>query len=522
LSGTELFTTNRATTVVSSGGTTAPAGGTSESWTVVSPAGFPAAVTGVSQFHVADPSAPSEMIAVTNVSGTTWTVTRGAESTTPVAHAAGFTVYQVATAGALTQLRGVDWVNAVTQFGADPTGTADSTSAITTAIAALPAAGGVVYFPAGTYKTTGGHNVPLNVSIFGDGKNATTFNHRGVSTWCFFNGSLTGGANPPNMMGKFSGFTISGQSGGNGTGGFGTQVGVKILNCLFFHVEDIHFTLLYEGLLIDGGDEGALGAGTFAGNGYVSNVTSSNIYYALHIYRWVTDTTYSFCYGYGNSPVVAGSAGLWVDSKASTSTFLNPSYEGFDTGYLITTTQQSLTFLNPRVENCNTLVSFTGGTTGVTVIGANHASNWTGAASAVYSSPFQPSQLTGILTIYRQVSASATPSATLGTYGSVVTLAAEAGFTGFAPLLVEWTTSGLATETVTVQSVTTYSDNTTNTQTLTTASSNGTNSLSVNATCQLLSGGDGRIVRQVTFAIKSSISSSAASATFMLAGINLP
>src|ERR1017187_5757209 len=62
---------------------------------------FGAATTGVSQFHVSDPSAPSEIIAVTNVSGTTWTVTRGAESTTPVPHATGFLVFQTTTAGFL-------------------------------------------------------------------------------------------------------------------------------------------------------------------------------------------------------------------------------------------------------------------------------------------------------------------------------------------------------------------------------------------------------------------------------------
>ena len=53
------------------------------------------ASTGVSQFHVADAAAPTEIIVVTNVSGTTWTVTRGADSTTPVTHTAGFTIYQV-------------------------------------------------------------------------------------------------------------------------------------------------------------------------------------------------------------------------------------------------------------------------------------------------------------------------------------------------------------------------------------------------------------------------------------------
>ena len=46
-------------------------------------------------------AANSEIIAVTNVSGTTWTVTRGVEGTTPVVHSAGFTVLQVITAGFL-------------------------------------------------------------------------------------------------------------------------------------------------------------------------------------------------------------------------------------------------------------------------------------------------------------------------------------------------------------------------------------------------------------------------------------
>lgn len=99
----ELFA-NLPQTAVTSGGTTAPASGTTETWTVASPASFPAANSGATpptRFHVADIAANSEIIAVTNVSGTTWTVTRGSENTVPVAHAPGFTVYQVVTAGAL-------------------------------------------------------------------------------------------------------------------------------------------------------------------------------------------------------------------------------------------------------------------------------------------------------------------------------------------------------------------------------------------------------------------------------------
>ena len=152
----EVFA-NQPSTTVSSGGTDAPASGTVEMWTVASSAEFPAAsssATPPTQFHVADAlaSASSELIAVTNVSGSTWTVTRGAEGTTPVTHLGGFTIYQVVTAGGMQQASRVDWLNVVTMFGADPTGTADCTTAFQDAVNALPASGGVVYLPGGTFK----------------------------------------------------------------------------------------------------------------------------------------------------------------------------------------------------------------------------------------------------------------------------------------------------------------------------------------------------------------------------------
>lgn len=99
---TELYT-NLGSTTVSAGGTTAPAPGTTETWTVVSSASFPAAVTGISQFHVVDddPTKQTEIILVTNVSGSSWSVTRGAEGTTPVTHTTGFPVAQILPASVL-------------------------------------------------------------------------------------------------------------------------------------------------------------------------------------------------------------------------------------------------------------------------------------------------------------------------------------------------------------------------------------------------------------------------------------
>ncbi len=114
----EVFANNPSTTV-SSGGTSAPAGGTVESWTVASSASFAAVKFGAQQFHVADPAQPSEMLAVQAVSGTTWTVMRGAEGSAPVVHASGFTVVQVVTAAALANLEYQSWQFPVAAYGAE-------------------------------------------------------------------------------------------------------------------------------------------------------------------------------------------------------------------------------------------------------------------------------------------------------------------------------------------------------------------------------------------------------------------
>jgi pectate lyase-like protein len=67
------------------------------------------------------------------------------------------------------------WVN-VTNFGADPTGSIDSTTAINNAIASLPGTGGVVYLPTGTYKISGALNYGGGVTLMGDGANSSIIN----------------------------------------------------------------------------------------------------------------------------------------------------------------------------------------------------------------------------------------------------------------------------------------------------------------------------------------------------------
>lgn len=167
---TEVFANDPSTTI-SSGGTTAPASGTTETWTGASWASFPVAATGATQFHVYDTAAGygSELILVRNISGTTASVTRGAEGTTPVAHVTGFTVTQPITAGFLGNL--VQCASIVS-FGADPTGAADSTAAIQAAWEnGLP-----VYAPAGNYLVgTGGVSLIWQPGLVFFGPYAGTF-----------------------------------------------------------------------------------------------------------------------------------------------------------------------------------------------------------------------------------------------------------------------------------------------------------------------------------------------------------
>ena len=100
---------NDAVGTVTSGGTTAPTAGTSESWTVTASVAFPVASSGATpptQFYVCDVAVPTEKMLVTvapggSGSGQSWTVTRGADSTATTTHASGFTIQQVATHGTL-------------------------------------------------------------------------------------------------------------------------------------------------------------------------------------------------------------------------------------------------------------------------------------------------------------------------------------------------------------------------------------------------------------------------------------
>lgn len=165
------------TTAAGSSGTTAPVTGTVETWTVASSTSFPAASTTLgTQFHIADPAQPTEVILVTNVSGTTWTVTRGAESTTPVAHATGATFRQVVTAGVLRTFPQVQYL---TPTG-DTTGAADLAN-FNTAVGNLPNGGVIVLAPA-TFYTNAAWTLPAQTTSGSSGGGPVCLQGSGPAT----------------------------------------------------------------------------------------------------------------------------------------------------------------------------------------------------------------------------------------------------------------------------------------------------------------------------------------------------
>lgn len=102
----EIFT-NAASCVIATNGYNggsstgdAPASNTAQTWTMgTGNTSFPSASNSsvpATYFYIRDPAdATNEIIQVTNVSGTTWSVTRGAEGTATATHAAGATFVQV-------------------------------------------------------------------------------------------------------------------------------------------------------------------------------------------------------------------------------------------------------------------------------------------------------------------------------------------------------------------------------------------------------------------------------------------
>lgn len=99
-----------------------------------------------------------------------------------------------------------DWIN-VRYFGADPTGVRDSTNAFLAAVASIPAIGGTIYCPAGTYLIAS--QITFNKArsfVIGDGKNLTIWKWTGAAGTMF---SFDNGASPLFQCGFYGGNFIA-------------------------------------------------------------------------------------------------------------------------------------------------------------------------------------------------------------------------------------------------------------------------------------------------------------------------
>lgn len=106
----------------------------------------------------------SEIMLVTGVAGTVWTVTRATEGTTAAAHASAATVTQILTKSSFLDAHWFD----VRNYGATGDGATDDTAAIQAAITAA-LGGGTVMFPPGTYIVSSPLTVTSSIHLQGRG-----------------------------------------------------------------------------------------------------------------------------------------------------------------------------------------------------------------------------------------------------------------------------------------------------------------------------------------------------------------
>ena len=131
----------------------------------------------------------------------------------------------------------MDWLN-VAQYGADPTSSADSTTAIQNAISALPSTGGVVYLPAGRYKVSSTLTTALPVTIAGDGRWATQVNFTGTGDCVRM--YTTANLSTQQWGGGVRDLTIDGTSAGNSSTGL--HIGDNAYYELNVHVQNFSGT----------------------------------------------------------------------------------------------------------------------------------------------------------------------------------------------------------------------------------------------------------------------------------------
>lgn len=175
----------------------------------------------------------------------------------------------------------IGWLN-VLEYGAIGNGVADDTAAIQSAINALPVAGGLIYFPAGTYIISASLSVTVSKTIF-DGTGSVLKAAAGLSgspfitfrnvDYCqitqniFFNGNWVSGVSAIYLIGSIAGlFNLRGDQLGYGVKCFATVAAGAGRN-VAMNAFDIVIRNGINGMTF-------LGDGTyFASNNYINRIS---------------------------------------------------------------------------------------------------------------------------------------------------------------------------------------------------------------------------------------------------------
>jgi hypothetical protein len=143
-------------------------------------------------------------------------------------------------------------------------GIADDTTAIATALAGLPATGGTVFLPPGTYKTTATLDLGTNKRLIGSGRYATIISYTGSSIAINMGVATQTVAPPSGTAGVFD-LKINGA--GQTTSG---SVGIRVIKLQFPTIERVAIENIESALVFDASD-------LWVADGHVLNLTTNQV-----------------------------------------------------------------------------------------------------------------------------------------------------------------------------------------------------------------------------------------------------
>lgn len=271
------------------------------------------------------------------------------------------------------------WINAKhPAYGAVGDDVNDDTAEIQAALNALPAAGGVVFLPAGTYKISSSLDLGLKKSLVGEGWETTTIHYTG-SAHAINIGDPAAVTAPAAALNRLANLAINGP--GASTVG---SIGVRVTKSLFPHVENVKVSNSETGFRIDGGD-------LWIASGKIIGPRTTAVKFGMLITadsgKQVNDMTILGGYIYGGGGE-SNAYGIKVEASSDTNRFIGASVEGFggtgSKGFWVTSGASfGHNFIATRSEGCTTHFLLDSGATNHVVIGHNQEVTDNGFANKV-------------------------------------------------------------------------------------------------------------------------------------------